>query len=66
MGAEHWGRAFELVARPSNVHGQTWPLLRRRDVEATVEALERPSADPREYEALRNNVRQVERDRQEA
>jgi SAM-dependent methyltransferase len=63
---EHWGRAFEVVALSGNVHGQTWPLLRKRDVGVSVEELERPSDDPREYEALRHNVRQVERDREVA
>ena len=64
--SEHWGRAFDVVALSANVHGQTWPLLRKRDVELTVEELERPSDDPREHMALRNNVRQVERDRARA
>lgn len=57
----HWGRAFEIVNR-APVHGQTWVLLRKRDVEVSVADLERPADDPREYVALRHNVRQIERD----
>ncbi len=60
---EHWGRAFEVL-RSAPVHGQTWVLLRKKDVEVTVEDLAAPSADPREWEALRHNVEQVERDRE--
>ena len=48
------------------MNGQTWALLRKRDVEISVEELERPSSDPREYAALRHNVRQVEADRERA
>ena len=59
----HWGRAFEVLKVEPNVHGQTWPLLRKRDVELTVDDLAVPADDPREYAALRQNVRQVERDR---
>jgi SAM-dependent methyltransferase len=58
----HWARAFEFVAE-APVHGQTWVLLRRRDVAITVEELARPADDPREYAALRHNVVQAERDR---
>jgi SAM-dependent methyltransferase len=59
--AEHWGRAFEIV-RQAPVHGQTWALLRKRDVEVSVADLERPSDDPREFVALKHNLEQVERD----
>jgi SAM-dependent methyltransferase len=59
---EHWGRAFEFVGVAPEVHGQTWALLRRRDVTLTVEDLERPSGDPREVAALRHNVRQLQRE----
>jgi SAM-dependent methyltransferase len=57
----HWGRAFEIVAVEPNVHGQTWALLRKRDVDLTVAELEKPEDDPREHAALRHNVRQLER-----
>jgi SAM-dependent methyltransferase len=62
----HWGRAFEIVRVEPQVHGQTWALLRKRDVELTPNELERPSDDEREYVALRHNLRQVERDRHRA
>jgi SAM-dependent methyltransferase len=60
---EHWGRAFEILDVAPNVHGQTWALLRKRQVDVAVEDLERPADDRREWLALRNNLRQVERDR---
>jgi SAM-dependent methyltransferase len=63
---EHWGRAFELGGRLPNVQGQTWVLLRKREVALEVGDLRRPAADLREYEALRHNVRQVEREREAA
>jgi hypothetical protein len=36
--------------------------MRKRDVALTTEDLERPSDDPREYAALRHNVRQLQRE----
>ena len=62
----HWGRAFEILRVESQVHGQTWALLRKRDVELTPDELARPSDDEREYAALRHNLRQVERERHRA
>ncbi len=59
---EHWGRAFEIVARLPLVHNFTWVLLRKRGVELTPDDLERPSVDPREFAALRHNLRQVQRE----
>ncbi len=59
--ADHWGRAFEIVAR-APVHGQTWALLRRREVELSVEELAEPADLRREYTAARHNLVQVERD----
>jgi SAM-dependent methyltransferase len=59
---EHWGRAFDVVAVAPQVHGQSWALLRRRDVAVTVADLERPADDPREHAALRHNLRQVQRE----
>jgi SAM-dependent methyltransferase len=58
---EHWGRAFEFLAS-APVHGQTWVLLRKREVDVTPERLAQPADDPREYAALRHNLGQVERD----
>lgn len=59
----HWGRAFEFVNQAA-VHGQSWVLLRKRDLDVLVSDLARPENDPREYEALRHNLRQVEQDRE--
>jgi SAM-dependent methyltransferase len=58
----HWGRAFEILDVVPNVHAQSWTLLRKRDVELTAEDLERPEDDPREYRALRHNLRQLQRE----
>jgi SAM-dependent methyltransferase len=55
----HWGRAFQILELAPSVHNQTWALLRKRDVDLTAEELEAPADDPREYLALRHNVRQV-------
>ena len=63
---EHWGRGFEILKVAPEIHGQTWVLLRARDVDLTLAELERPSDDRREYSALRHNLRQVERDRERA
>ena len=63
---EHWGRAFELLDVAPQVHGQTWALLRRRDVTLSVEDVERPGDDPREYGALRHNLVQVRREQRRA
>jgi hypothetical protein len=63
---EHWGRAFEIVTVAPEIHGQTWMLLRARDVDPRLAELERPSDDRREYVALKHNVLQVERDRERA
>lgn len=59
---EHWGRAFAIVGRLSHIHNFTWVLLRKLDVDLTPEDLETPSGDPREYVALRHNLRQVQRE----
>ncbi len=62
----HWGRAFEILGVAPEIHGQTWVLLQKRDVQITAEDLEKPAVDPREYLAVRHNLRQVERDREVA
>ena len=59
---EHWGRAFDFVSVSPQVHGQTWPLLRKRDVTISAADLAQPSADPRELIALRHNVEQLQRE----
>lgn len=58
----HWGRAFEILAVEPLIQGQSWALMRRREVELTVEDLETPADDPREYLALRHNIRQLQRE----
>jgi SAM-dependent methyltransferase len=62
----HWGRAFEILTIAPQIHGQSWALMRRRDVELTVDELERPADDAREYLALRHNLRQVQRELESA
>ena len=59
---EHWGRAFDVLAIEPNIHNQSWAVLAKRDVELTVEDLERPGDDPREFLALRHNLRQAQRE----
>jgi hypothetical protein len=63
---EHWGRAFDIVQIAPRVHNQSWALLRRRDVELNVSEIETPSDDPREYRALRHNLRQVQQELERA
>jgi SAM-dependent methyltransferase len=58
----HWGRAFDILEMTPEVQGQTWALLRKRDVQLTVDDLEKPAEDIREIRALRHNLAQVERD----
>jgi SAM-dependent methyltransferase len=58
----HWGRAFEILDHLPRLHNFTWLLMRRRDVELTPEDIERPEDDPREYSAVRHNLRQVQRE----
>jgi SAM-dependent methyltransferase len=66
---EHWGRAFEIVALeprdPDNPEGHAATLLRRRPERLRPAELERPSADPRELEAIRTNVKQLHREASE-
>jgi SAM-dependent methyltransferase len=59
---EHWGRAFEVRHIEANIHNQSWAVLIKRDVEIAAEEIERPSEDPREYAALRHNLRQAQRE----
>jgi len=58
--AEHWGRAFDIVETTPWFYNQTWPLLRKRDVEITPEELIAPGDDPRETAALRHNIVQLQ------
>ncbi len=59
---EHWGRAFAFEAAEPRMQGQTWVLLRKREVSLSPWELERPADDPRELRALRHNVAQVAAD----
>ena len=59
---EHWGRAFEIVEIAPQFQNFSWAVMRKRDVELTTEDIERPSEDPREYAAVRHNVRQLQRE----
>lgn len=58
---EHWGRAFDVLD-VAEVHNQSWPLLRKRDLELSVEDIARPGPDPREYDAVRHNLLQAQRE----
>ena len=59
----HWGRAFDILRVEPMIHGQSWALMRKRDVELTVADVERPEeGEPREFVALRHNLRQFRRD----
>jgi SAM-dependent methyltransferase len=59
---EHWGRAFEIVEIAPQFQNFSWAVMRKRNVELTTEDIERPSSDPREYAAVRHNVRQLQRE----
>jgi SAM-dependent methyltransferase len=59
---DHWGRAFEVLKIEPNIHNQSWALLRKLDVHPTVPELARPGEDAREYEALRHNLLQTQRE----
>ena len=58
----HWGRAFDVVEIAPQIQNMSWALLRKRDVELTVEDVERPEDDPREHAALQHNLRLVQRE----
>ena len=58
----HWGRGFEILEIAPQIHNMSWALMRKRDVELTTEDLERPDDDPREFAALRHNIRQLQRE----
>ena len=66
---EHWGRAFDVLSLreesssggPANPRGQGRVVLRKRAVEITPGELERiDPTEPREIEALRHNIRQLQ------
>jgi SAM-dependent methyltransferase len=59
---EHWGRAFDLLARDTNIHNQEWVLMRRKETDISPEGLLTPGDDRREWTALRHNLRQLQRE----
>lgn len=59
---EHWGRAFEILDVEPRIHNMTWVLLRKLDVDVSVDDVEAPGDDPREYDAVKHNFRQVQRE----
>jgi SAM-dependent methyltransferase len=62
----HWGRAFEILATEPQIDNMTWVLMRKRDVKLTTADLEAPEDDPREYYAAKHNLRQVQREIEDA
>jgi SAM-dependent methyltransferase len=63
----HWGRAFEILAIENRLPHEgwvhSWVLMRPRPVAPTREELERPEiGEVREVEALRHNLRQLQRE----
>jgi SAM-dependent methyltransferase len=58
----HWGRAFEVIQIAPQIDNMSWAVLRKRDVELTIEQMEEPEDDPREYRALRHNIRQLQKE----
>jgi SAM-dependent methyltransferase len=63
---EHWGRAFEILRIEPQIHNQSWAVMRKRSVDVTVDDLARPAEDPREYDAVRENLRQAQRELESA
>jgi len=59
---EHWGRAFEIESVTPGILNQSWPMMRKREVEITAEELLAPGDDPREWAALRHNLLQAQRE----
>lgn len=58
---EHWGGAFEIVSIAPQFQNFGWAVLRKRS-RADHRRRLRPSDDPREYVALRHNIRQLQRE----
>jgi SAM-dependent methyltransferase len=67
----HWGRAFDVIAIEDNLPNEewvhSWALLRPRPAALSRADLERPEpGEEREVEALRHNLRQVQREMERA
>jgi SAM-dependent methyltransferase len=58
----HWGRAFEFLEVAPEIHHMSWAVMRKRVLELTSADLEMPDDDPREFAALRHNLRQIQRE----
>jgi SAM-dependent methyltransferase len=58
----HWGRGFQILEIAPQIHNMSWAVMRKRDVKLTTDDLDDPSDDPREFVALRHNVRQLQRE----
>ncbi|MGH2988287.1 MAG: methyltransferase [Solirubrobacterales bacterium] len=58
----HWGRAFEILEIAPEIHNMSWAVMRKRDVKLTTDDVNRPDDDPREFVALRHNLRQLQRE----
>jgi SAM-dependent methyltransferase len=56
----HWGRGFEILEIRPQIHNMSWALMRKKDVELTIDDLARPSDDPREWLALQHSLRQTQ------
>lgn len=63
----HWGRAFEIERIEAQHRRQGWVVMRKRSTPLSLEELEAvDSAEPREIEALRHNIAQIERRHRDA
>jgi hypothetical protein len=67
----HWGRAFDVLAiedgLPNEEWVHSWALLRPRPGALGTTDLERPEpGESREVEALRHNIRQLQREMERA
>jgi SAM-dependent methyltransferase len=58
----HWGRGFEILHIAPQIHNMSWAVMRKRDVPLTIEDVERPSDDPREFRALQHSLRLAQQD----
>lgn len=58
----HWGRAFEMLHIEPQIHNQSWAVMRKVDVELAPEEVQQPGDDPREHLAVRENLRQAQRE----
>jgi SAM-dependent methyltransferase len=58
----HWGRGLEIVHIAPQIHNMSWAVMRKRDVPLTIEDVERPSDDPREFRALQHSLRLAQQD----